>query len=377
MKVNRGLSCVVIVFISLCMAAIGILFLSNMLSRQVQNIYGSPNRDLSLRQRKTLEIILLINQNKLTHPNELGIPDQSFLISSGESTPSILGRLWEDNIISDPAALRAYMQYAGLDTGIQAGEYSLNASMTPIEIAWALQDATPKSVDFHILPGWRLEEIAAALPTSGLDINPEQFINSANEPSVNNSLMTLLPGDRSVEGFLYPDAYEIERTAKAEDLINLFTNRFSEILNPQLLEGFENQGLNLFEAVTLASIVEREAIIDEEKPLIASVFYNRLASGIKLDSDPTVQYALGYDGPRGGWWVNPLTLNDLEIISPYNTYKVFGLPPGPISNPSIASLKAVAFPAQTPYYYFRAACDNSGKHLFAESFEQHLNNACP
>jgi UPF0755 protein len=141
--------------------------------------------------------------------------------------------------------------------------------------------------------------------------------------------------------------------------------------------GFQRQGLNVYRAVILASIVSREAIIEDEMPMIASVFYNRLASGGKLDSDPTVQYALGYNQEQKTWWTNPLSLADLEIDSRYNTYKYPGLPPGPIANPGLEALKAVAFPAQTPYYYFRAACDGSGRHLFAETFEEHLGNACP
>ena len=110
-------------------------------------------------------------------------------------------------------------------------------------------------------------------------------------------------------------------------------------------------------------------------PRIASVFLNRRAIGMKLDSDPTVQYALGFNNDT--WWTNPLSLADLQVDSPYNTYLNPGLPPGPICNPGLAALKAVAFPEQTPYFYFRAACDHSGRHLFAETFEQHKSNACP
>jgi UPF0755 protein len=98
---------------------------------------------------------------------------------------------------------------------------------------------------------------------------------------------------------------------------------------------------------------------------------------MKLDSDPTVQYALGYNPDKKTWWTNPLSLQDLQIDSPYNTYLYMGLPPGPIANPSLTALQAVAFPAQTPYYYFRSACDGSGKHTFAETFEEHLQNECP
>ena len=111
--------------------------------------------------------------------------------------------------------------------------------------------------------------------------------------------------------------------------------------------------------------------------MIASVFANRLKAGMRLDADPTVQYALGFDPVKGTWWKSPLNLEDLQVVSPYNTYQIQGLPPGPIANPGLSALRAVAFPAETPYYYFRAACDGSGRHTFAETFEQHQGNSCP
>jgi UPF0755 protein len=112
-------------------------------------------------------------------------------------------------------------------------------------------------------------------------------------------------------------------------------------------------------------------------PQIASVFLNRLEIDLNLAADPTVQYALGYNELQGTWWTNPLSLNDLKINSPYNTYKYTGLPPGPICNPGLPALLAVAYPADTSYLFFRAACDDSGLHLFAETFDEHLGNACP
>jgi UPF0755 protein len=150
----------------------------------------------------------------------------------------------------------------------------------------------------------------------------------------------------------------------------------SSQLDQTLIDGFSRHGLSIYEAVTLASIVEKEAVVDEEKPMIASVFLNRLAAGMRLETDPTVQYALGFQEAADTWWKVPLTLDDLAIDSPYNTYIISGLPPTPISNPGIDSLRAVGFPAETPYFYFRAACDGSGRHLFAITFEEHLNNAC-
>jgi UPF0755 protein len=160
-------------------------------------------------------------------------------------------------------------------------------------------------------------------------------------------------------------------------MLEAFLEQFTNQLTPDLIDGFENQGLNLHLAVILASIVERESVDENEMPMIASVFINRLAVGMRLDTDPTVQYALGYNEEQNTWWTNPLSLVDLEVDSPYNTYRYSGLPPGPIATPSLAALKAVAYPATTPYYYFRAACDNSGGHVFAKTFEEHVGNACP
>ncbi|NMB90632.1 MAG: endolytic transglycosylase MltG, partial [Chloroflexi bacterium] len=151
---------------------------------------------------------------------------------------------------------------------------------------------------------------------------------------------------------------------------------FDRQVIPGLQEQFRLNGLDLSQAVTLASIVERESVVDDEKPLIASVFLNRLNNGMKLDSDPTVQYAIGYREDQLSWWTNPLTAADLNVNSPYNTYLNPGLPPGPISNPGLEALRAVAYPAQTPYFYFRALCDNSGRHVFSATYAEHLQNAC-
>jgi UPF0755 protein len=148
-------------------------------------------------------------------------------------------------------------------------------------------------------------------------------------------------------------------------------------LSTGLREGFTRQGLSVYQAVTVASIVEREAVQADEAPLIASVYLNRLKIGMKLDADPTVQYALGYNPVQQTWWTNPLAADDLQYVSTYNTYLNDGLPPTPIDNPGLNSLQAVASPADTAYYYFSARCDGSGYHNFAGTFEEHLQNLCP
>jgi UPF0755 protein len=162
-----------------------------------------------------------------------------------------------------------------------------------------------------------------------------------------------------------------------EEILPQILMNFEAQVTSDMKDGFAAQGLDICQAITLASIIEREAMLVEEMPQIASVFYNRLNSGSVLASDPTVQYALGFNDDQGTWWTNPLSLDDLQVNSPYNTYLYNGLPPAAISNPGLSALEAVAFPAQTPYYYFRAACDGSGRHLFAETYNEHVANECP
>jgi len=183
-----------------------------------------------------------------------------------------------------------------------------------------------------------------------------------------------MPDAVSTEGFLYPDSYILPRATNAERLVEELTRNFSLHLTTDLTEGFSRQNLTVYQAVTLASIVERESIQDEEAPQIASVYLSRLNIGMKLDADPTVQYALGFNPAQNTWWTNPLSATD--VASPYNTYLNAGLPPGPISNPGLNSLQAVAFPAETPYYYFRARCDGSGFHVFASTLDEQIANGC-
>jgi UPF0755 protein len=246
--------------------------------------------------------------------------------------------------------------------------------MSPIAIARELQDATPEEVNFVILPGWRMEEIAASLTTSGLTFSAEEFLTAARSPHPD---FDFLANATTTEGFLYPDSYIVPRGVTANDFVNGLLRNFALHLTPDLTNEYQRTGLTVYQAVTLASLVEREAVQDEEKPSIASVYLNRFKINMKLDADPTVQYALGFSPLQQSWWTSPLTLVDLQVNSPYNTYIYAGLPPTPIANPSLEALRAVAFPAETNYLYFRAKCDGSGFHEFSETFDEHLTNECP
>ena len=340
---------------------------------QATRIYGAPTPTLGIFQRIQYSALLLWYDGLLTRPLDSNGKEQSFTIETGESATSVANHLQIVGLIRDAESFRAYLVYSGLDTTIQSGDYKLSAAMSAIDVARELQDATPEEVTFVILPGWRIEEIAASLSTSGLAITSEEFISAAQNPP---NGFDFLSEATTTEGFLYPDSYILARETSANQLVEAFVRNFGLRLSADVKNAMDRQGLTVYQAVTIASLVEREAVQDEEKPLIASVFLNRLRIGMKLESDPTVQYALGYDPVAGTWWRSPLSLVDLQFDSPYNTYLYVGLPPAPIANPSLSALHAVAFPAETVYYFFRAKCDGSRTHEFAETFEEHLENAC-
>jgi UPF0755 protein len=338
--------------------------------------FSRPSANLSLTQRIIYPLEIFFNRKTLLSPMDQAGSERSFQISQGESVSLVCLRLEQEGFIKDAELFRTYLVYSGLDRYLQAGQYKLSSQMSPVQIAAELLDATPNEGTVTILPGWRIEEIAVNVAGSGLKITAEDFINAAYAPS--GYYLSFLPVEEinSLEGFLFPGSYTLPREANLDVLIPAVLTEFTQNIGTNLLDGFNRQGLTLYEAVTLASIIEKEAVVDDEKPLIASVFFNRLAAGMRLETDPTVQYGLGYQEDVQTWWKSPLTQADLKVVSPYNTYTMFGLPPTPICNPDMGSLSAVAFPAETPYFYFRAACDGSGRHNFAITFEEHLNNRC-
>lgn len=363
----------VIIFVLTCVIVLAIAIVP----ARAEEVFGHPAPELDYRERLTYSAILLWHKEELTQPlNPVGT-DITLNIEYGESITSIIDQLWEHDLISDTGVFRTYLEYAGLDTTLQAGEHTLSQRWTPIEIAQALQDAIPTHVTFVVIPGWRMEEIAAALPTSGLTFSKDEFLELAADPPSDFVFFNNFPTNATLEGFFYPDSYHLLREISAEEFIFTLVSNFNQHISQDIRQGMNRQDLDLFHGTILASIVEREAILKDEKPLISSVFLNRLALGMPLESDPTVQYAIGYNHNQETWWTNPLTLFDLKINSMYNTYLYPELPPGPIANPDLESLRAVAFPAQTPYLYFRALCDQSGRHTFSETFEEHLDKACP
>ncbi|HRJ58203.1 MAG TPA: endolytic transglycosylase MltG [Anaerolineales bacterium] len=340
---------------------------------QASLLYGPPSSRLSVSDRIEFSTRLLMHGDVLNTPLDPGGIEQTFVIAPGESVVSIADRLEGFGFISNADAFYDYVVYTGIDLTIQAGDFTLSPAQSIIDIAQALQKFSPTDAVLTILPGWRMEEIAASLPTSGLTISPEEFLAAANTPP--QVLEFAAPA--TMEGFFFPDTYILPRETTVQGLLDIIARNFAVRLNTDMQTAFTNRGLTVVDAVTLASIVEREAVHIEEAPLIASVYLNRIAIGMKLDADPTVQYALGLQFDSNSWWKSPLSLDDLKVNSPYNTYLFAGLPPTPISNPSLEALMAVAYPQATTYYFFRAACDGSGYHVYAETLEEQIANGCP
>lgn len=381
MSKNRSfLPCLLILFFIAFIfgsAAVGLWGLIG-LQTEVERTFGKAHPSLDYAKRLRLQLILFAHKDALLRPLNPQGTDQSFVILADEPTQTILIRLAQAELISDPEAMQALMQYLGYDLQIQTGEHLLNPAMSPLQIAKALTDPTNLLIPFNLLAGWRNEEVAAALEASGLRFSAQEFLDATKQP-----LQVYLPHHQetnpvnSLEGFLLPDTYRIQKTASADDLIRQFTQNFDRKVSAEIEQKFQQQGLTLYEGIILASIVQRESVLENEMPLIASVFLNRYRVEMKLDADSTVQYALGFNPDQNTWWTNPLRTADFAIDSPYNTYLYKGLPPTPICNPSITAIRAVAEAPQSDFFYFRAACDGSGRHLFAKTYAEHLENACP
>jgi UPF0755 protein len=299
-----------------------------------------------------------------------------FTISPGELPADVAARLEKQGLVKNAELFLNLVKYEKVGTKIQAGEYVLRKTMTMDEIIDAIQHGLAKMITITIRPGWRAEEIADYLATRGLkNYNRDQFLKLVREGKFDYAFLkdrpkTALP---SLEGFLFPESYNVPYDITSDALIVLMLDTFGQRVTEKTRQQIAAQKMTLLEALTLASIVEREAVVANERPIIASVFLNRIKKKMLLQSDSTAQYAIGYQSATKQWWKSPVTIEELAAVnSPYNTYRNLGLPPGPICNPSLASIVAVAEPAQTEYLYFYSKGD--GTHAFAKTYEEHLQN---
>lgn len=301
-----------------------------------------------------------------------------FEVVSGTGSTQIGQSLASAGLVRDTDLFVSYVRAEGIDGQLEAGTYFLSRAQSLPQIASALTDSRSSVVMFRVLEGWRAEEIAAAidqnprLTFSGADFLAAVSAGQGANPSF-VSAVGLTPGD-TLEGFLMPGSYELPPTITATGLVGTLTDAFIQQVGAQVINDAVAQGLTMRQAVTLASIVQREAVQPDEMDKIASVYRNRLDIGMKLDADPTVQYAL--NDTRGGWWPQITRADYTGVVSPFNTYLNDGLPPSPIANPGLRAITAAIYPETTGFYYFRADCRDDGYHDFAFTYEEHLANGC-
>jgi UPF0755 protein len=289
-------------------------------------------------------------------------PEKLLWIAPGTPSPAIARQLEAEGIVSHHTLFLAYAKTLKWSKPLQAGEYLFREPLTIPQVAERLNQGLIHYRKLTIPEGTSLFEIPELFREGGLTL-PEDFDRVLEEVEL---ISDLSPSARNLEGFLFPDTYRWTRQTTARDLIRQMVERFRQVVAAHIQPGMESSGLTLQQVVTLASLVETETGMESERALVSSVFHNRLGRGIPLQCDPTVIYAAKLNGRFRG----KIYQSDLDFSSPYNTYTIAGLPPGPIANPGLKSLQAAIRPATTDYLYF--VSDNRGGHVFSETLSQHL-----
>jgi UPF0755 protein len=298
-------------------------------------------------------------------------------IPPGSTAGDIGAQLQQLGLVRSSLFFRYAADQAGVGSDLAAGDYELSKSMSTTEIVQVLAKGEVKRGLVATIPeGWRSEQIADRLQATGFATR-DDFLKAVAAPQSVPSVDVLpQPAVPRLEGYLFPETYQVPQQVSGSQAAELMVRMFTQRVGDEVRTPSDSK-LSPQDVITLASIVEREAKVASERPIIASVYLNRLAKDMPLQADPTVQYAVatrdgsaasGYD-----YW-RALTPDDLTINSPYNTYVHSGLPPGPICNPGQASIQAVLQPAKTDYLYFVATTDGSGTHLFARTLDEHNAN---
>ena len=323
-----------------------------------------------------------------TRAEEIGRP-VTIQITDEDDSASVAEKLTDADLVRFGAYFEARMRFSGRE--LQPGTYTLRIGMSVPEIIDVVSvpeaggdeetaegTQAPQAFDVTFVEGQRMEQLAATLQDAGMPDGAQAYLDAASNVEnfrASYPILRDVPQGASLEGYLFPDTYTVGSNAGAADVIGLQLSNLEAQFTEEMRQQAEAAGLTIHEVMTLASIVEREAVLPEERPIIAAVYLNRLESGeMRLEADPTVQYAVGTPDE---WWPRLNTeLLEQARDHPYNTYTHDGLPPGPISNPGFASIQAVLQPADVDYLFFVANSDGSGQHIFATTYEEHLQNLC-
>jgi len=281
-----------------------------------------------------------------------------FKISPGQSFNEIAKDLFHQNLITSVTKLKLIARIKKSDRSIVAGEYELSAAMPPLEILKRLTDGSVRLHRLSIPEGYNIAQIAEKVADAGFS-DRKAFIDAAcEEQQVQKAGINA----KTFEGFLFPDTYYFSGDVSPQQIISAMVDRFDAAFLPEWEKRALEMGFSVLEIVTLASIIEKETGVASERPIVSSVFHNRLKRNIRLASDPTVIYGIkDFDGN--------ITKKNLTTRTPYNTYMNSGLPPGPIANPGSASIEAALFPAETDYVYFVSKRDKT--HHFSKTLAEH------
>ncbi len=293
-----------------------------------------------------------------------GRPDGAnvdILVERGKSAGSVADLLSANGIIGQKDVFKLVLRFTEADRKLRAGEYRFRKGMRAIDALNILYQGEAILHTVTIPEGWRIAQIARSLSASKL-IDESKFLRIAMNPQVAAKYGFKAP---SLEGFLFPTTYQFSRVDGEERVLDQMVSQFKRLYEKHYQKEAEAKGISLERLITMASIVERETGVADERALVASVFYNRLKKRMRLQSDPTTIYGIdNFDGN--------LTKEDLHRYSPYNTYVIYNLPPGPIASPGEASIRAALSPATTDFLYFVA--DNHGAHRFSKNYGDHSRN---
>lgn len=282
-------------------------------------------------------------------------------LPAGTSVGTMAERLAAAGVVPDSLTFRIAARLSGQERRLQAGEYRFTVDATPLEVVDRLARGDVFVMPITFREGLTIREMADVFQSAGLG-TADAFLAAARRPGLIRDLDARAD---DLEGYLFPSTYTLARQTSADALVASMVAEFEEAFDADLRAAAERQGMSVRDVVTLASIVERETAVADERPLVARVFLNRLRIGMPLQTDPTVIYAM----MRAGRWNGNITRNDLMMADPYNTYRQQGLPPGPIAAPGRASLEAVLNPAEAPYLYFVSR--NDGTHVFSSTLAEH------
>jgi UPF0755 protein len=281
-----------------------------------------------------------------------------FSIVPGEAFSQLAARLETEGVIISPFKFKLLARLKGADKRLRSGEYQLSSAMTPDQILEVLINGRAFLYRLTIPEGFTARQIAAQIASQGLG-NEEEFMRLATDTQIAHDLGIEA---QSLEGYLFPDTYYFPKQVAALTIVKKMVERFKEQFKPEWHERAHELNLSVHEVVTLASIIEKETGDPSERPLISSVFHNRLKKKMRLESDPTVIYGIkDFDGN--------LKRSHLTTPTPYNTYIIKGLPPGPIANPGQAAIEAALYPAQTQYLFFVSKQDHT--HHFSATIAEH------